>query len=197
MIPDYVLSSEAVPSEIYGAKAKVTSPTVDFEDGGIALNDPSEGLLYQEWAGRIVCNEIVLNSPTVADTVIYSGAEISEMSFTFDQNMRPAAAFVDQGTMALLWYDTSLASEVVTYISGSSPRIVLDDKRAYFLADSDIILFYLKGNQLLMRLQRDRFLNVYTLTSVPDYSRLVTAGMGTHYRMQITNRVTVYGSQYK
>lgn len=185
MIPEYVLSSEVVKGTIVGAKRGTTVADVDYEDGGIALNDPSEGFFYQVWTCTIdEGRDIVVSAPSVADTIVYTGSRISEVSLTFDQNMRVAVAFIEDGLMKLLWYDTTIAAEVVTTFTGKNPRVLLDDKRDYFLADSDILLFYVKNRQLYMRAQRDRFMIEYML-HFPIDGRLRTVGMGRHYRVQI------------
>jgi hypothetical protein len=192
MLPNNVLSSIDMVSPILGARSKVDQlfydlnlSTVDYDDGGIGLNDPSQGLFYQEWKGEIIDNAIVLSAPVVIPTVVYIGLTgfISEISFTFDQNMRPAVAFVEEGQSKLMWFDSALGGNVVDNIPGSFPRLFLDDKRPNQNKESDIILGYVLSNNLCMRMQRDRFKIEYVLkTGVTG--RFITIGMGANLRLQ-------------
>ena len=185
MLPGGVLSSSAVYSDFVLAKQRAVTKLLDYEDGGIAINDPSEGLLYQEWRGRLIGNDIVLDAPEASPTTIYSASGISEISFTFDQNMRPAVTYVQDGAAKLRWFNTTIEDyEIITLEDSVSPRVVLDDKRTLQSALNDIIWAYIRLGQLCYRQQRDRFLIEYVLHSGPMDGLLLKMGMNAGFRMQ-------------
>ncbi len=181
MIPDNSLSSEPVPSPIIGGKANPHQ-----ENGGVGLGDASEGLLYQIWTGSQVGDNIYVEAPNTAATLVYSGANISEFSFTFDQNMRITIAFVQAGVAKIYWYDSTIEDYATTaFESGARcPKVLLDDKRASQTSVSDVLLVYINGDKLYFRQQRDRYGTRYELCSgVTDYT-LTKIGMGNNYRIQ-------------
>jgi len=188
-LPDDRLSSEPVPGYFLGARAQVFPDYIDYMDGGAALNDPSLGLNYQTWTAEIVEDivedRIMLSAPTFPAQAIYTGDDITEVSLAFDQNMQPAIAFMEAGVAKLLWYDTTVQDMVVTAIPGnvSHPRVALDDTRQFNLANSDIILAYIKDGALYYRQQRDRY-QVERQLSTGPWIALVRIGMGSTLRFQ-------------
>lgn len=184
MIPNGVLSSTPAPALITGARARAVTATVDFEDGGIALQDPSQGNQYQQWRGRLLGEDVVLDAPTVAPVTIYSAPDITEISFTFSQNMDPALAFVQADVAKLRWFDSTVGTNVITEYPGAiTPRVILDDKRATQVASSDIIFAYLRSGALYYRQQRDRFQTEYLLDTGP-HAGLVKIGFNAQLRLQ-------------
>jgi hypothetical protein len=184
MIPNNVLSTTPAPAPVTGARARAVSNTVDFEDGGIALQDPSQGSQYQQWRGRLLGEDVVLDAPTVAPVTIYSAPNITEISFTFSQNMDPALAFVQAGMAKLFWFDSVVGSNVVTeFPDAVTPRVILDDKRFTQTTNSDIIFAYLRSGALYYRQQRDRF-QVERLLDAGPYAGLVKIGFNSQLRLQ-------------
>lgn len=187
MLPDGVLSTIAISGLFLGSKQLYCSPTRDYEDGGIALNDSSEGLRYQRWRCRIYGNYVVLDAEDVTPTVIFSGAVLTECSITFDQNMNYCLAVVEGGQAKLKWYDTAAGEMVVTVLDADvvTPRVSLDDKRDTQSAISDIILAYVRLGGLYYRQQRDRFETEYLLDAGP-HTGINKIGMGNKLRMQFS-----------
>jgi hypothetical protein len=94
----------------------------------------------------------------VPEFVAFSAPGITEFSFSFDQNMRLAIAFVQDGVAKLRWFDSVPGQTVITeYPSAITPRVVLDDKRFTQTSASDIIFAYMRNGDLYYRQQRDRF----------------------------------------
>lgn len=177
MLPDNVLSSAPVVAPFQGARGLPVSALVDYEDGGIALNDTSRGLLYQRWRGRVIGDDVVLDAPEAPETVIYSEPGITQISFTFDQNMRPVLAFVRDGLPFLRWYDPTVPGVVVTPLGAgiATPRVTLDDKRPTQTGISDVVLAYKRLGKLFVRYQRDRFQIEYDpLEGMPELARIAT-----------------------
>lgn len=163
MIPGGQLSSIPIPADIIGGRGSHISNVIDYEYGGIALNDSSMGKMYQIWEGKLVGEDIILDSPNTSPEVVFNGSEITEFSFTFDQNMKPVISFVQDKIAKYRWYDSTVPDYVVTTIPGDviTPKMFLDDKRLSQEISSDIILAYVKlaldSKDLYYRLQRDRF----------------------------------------
>ena len=196
VIPEQSLSSTTIDGNFIGARARaIVSPddyiVRDWEDGGIAFNDPSEGLMYQQWHGYIAGNEIRIGPVDGTATVIHTADNLEEMSFTFDQNMRPVIAYVADGVSYLRWYDSQAAAQVVTNFGEDmkTPRVTLDDKRATQLGVSDVILAYIRNGALYYRQQRDRFGVEYHLGDTDYY--LLRIGMTDKLRLQFNLRYTL------
>jgi hypothetical protein len=185
MLPENTLSSTPIPGVFTGARYNLITITTDYEDGGIGINDASQGLLYQQWKAQLVGEEILLSAPNTPEFTAYTGTNITEISFTFDQNMRFTLAFIQAGQAKLFWYDTTVSSMVVTVLASDvvNPRLTLDDKRINQSASSDIILAYKRGTGLYYRQQRDRYTIEYLLaTGITQ--RLNKIGFSNKLRLQ-------------
>lgn len=193
MLPDNTLSTAPVISPMLYPKNLDIVGVESFDLGGIGLNDPSQGLQYQAWhAWSDIEDETgtVFLGP-IGQTVPYIQLPgVTQVSITFDQNMNPFLAFVQNGVAKFRWWDTVTSSYQVTDLPVGStfPRASLDDKRQFSLGSSDIILAYIRDSNLYYRQQRDRYENEYLL--YPDLNLYITAprlhdvGMGTNLRFQ-------------
>lgn len=165
--------------------------TNDFEMGADALADPSAGFASKMWTARIndAATQILLSAPGVSETVQITDTDITEVSLTFDQQMRPFIAYVANGAAKYRWFDPLIPGfTTTTMVAGvTNPRCCLDDKRPLGLPNSDIILAYMRADSLRMRMQRDRYAIEYTLTSVPGFE-LVQIGMNRGGRFQFQVR---------
>lgn len=160
MLPQNILSATPIESGFIGGRSLPVRDVVDYEVGGIAIQDPSKGLLYQYWRARILNNasDIVLDAEHVAPFTIISGNNITEVSLSFDRNMRPVIAYVENGTAKLNWYDTEQGRQTTTDYPGIvTPRVSHDDKRQLQSLVSDVIFAYIRDGGLYYRQQRDRF----------------------------------------
>ena len=188
MLPDDTLI-ELGNSSFLPPRNKTASATECWEIGGIALSDTSEPFAYY-WYGYVKGKAIYLHrSGAEPVTVLAFAGSVTEMSFTFDQNMRPTIAYVENGVAKLYWYDASVAKNVLTlYPNMTNPRLSLDDKRKFNIGNSDIIFAYVTDhNRLCYRLQRERYGAEHTLRI--DDSKTVIAplklfeiGMGENNR---------------
>lgn len=167
-------------------------PLVDYELGGIALSDASQGLQIQNWRIRVVSSTTVLIAPTpyTSETTLFTGTNITEISLSFDQNMRPCVAFIDSGVAKLYWYDPVAGMSVIQPIDSgiTSVFVTMDDKRSAATVGNinDILLIYNKNGSLNYRQQRERFQTERTLAllqSTLGYIR--KCGMSTGWRVQI------------
>lgn len=194
MLPNHTLSLVPIPGYYLPPDDIDPSKIKDYELGGIALQDPSQGLKVQVWEAYLEQRlgntgaDIWITSANHGPSIIFTGGNITEISFTFDQNMRYFLTYVESGQAKLYWYDAVAAGYVVTNlpVGARSPRCCLDDKRAMQVGVSDILLFYVRAdNVLCVREQRDRYLVEYVLQAgvLLDVLRV---GMTTVNRVQIS-----------
>lgn len=175
----------------------------DYQMGGIGIADASQGLQVQPWflelSGTAISNNVVISAPNTQPIILFSAPNITEVSLAFDQNMRPAVAYVSQGNPYFRWYDTTIPGYTTIALAAgiTNPRCTLDDKRLreIDLGFSDIILAYIKSNGLYFRQERDRFTVEYFLTSLsyipsPTLNKI---GMNSINRLQFQ----IFGNLYQ
>ncbi len=190
------LSTTPMPGSIIGAKSKSYAMgdgmLVDYEDGGIAINDTSEGLQYQVWKCYVVNQrDVYIKAQTTGDIhFLFTQESLQEVSLTFDANMHPCIAYEAADICRLYWYDSLIQAFKITYFGPTytSMKVLLDEKRIAMSTYSDIICTYIRSygddnSGLYMRRQRDRFAIQYLL-----YDGLVGPiyqfGMGKNWRLQ-------------
>jgi len=214
-MPDDVFSSLSIDAAFLGGRSLPVKNELDYESGGFAIQDPSRGLLCNIWRARILNDktEIVLDArassadgQSVSPFVAITGVNITEVSISFDQNMRPAIAYVEDGTPKLNWYDTTIPGQTTTSYPGIvTPRVSLDDKRMLQSQISDVIFAYIRSeggqNRIFYRQQRDRYTIEYDPTEdldpatraeyramVDESPGLIKIGMNRQLRMQFMFR---------
>jgi hypothetical protein len=186
MLPeDGQLSTTPVPSSFVDGGRMRGNLKMDLELGGIALNDPSQGLLYQMWTAEYTGGNVVVSAPSVATTLLFSRPDIESISLGFDQNMRPAIAFMQAGQAWLWWYDTNVNTQVFTQLDPGITSIACctDEKRQTQTDVSDIIVAYIRAGSLYYRQQRDRFQIEYLLYANCG-GRIIEVGMNRKLRLQ-------------
>lgn len=184
MIPNNQLSSTPIMAPYLERVNDPKAPLIDYEMGGVAVSDPSEGLLVKTWTAYVEGNDVKLKADDVTPTVLFTEIGITEISLAFDQNMRPAIAYMQGNVAKLWWYDATIpAYDTITFTGALFPKVTLDDKRPVLINSSDIILAYVKDNNLYFRAQRDRFLTEYLLKEDVN-AKLLSIGMTTNYRLK-------------
>jgi hypothetical protein len=195
MIPDDELSTVAV---ISGFAFPVKGPSsedklIAFELGGAALNDPSQGLAVKLWTAKLEIDRetgvgsVYVEAAGVAKTLLFSGVGIDEVDACFDQNMNPFVAYMQNGQGRFYWYNPVVGGMDDTDLPTGcyDLRCSLDDKRPFNIAESDIVLSYIRAGNLCMRYQRDRFTVEHILRDDLGPSvRLVSMAMNRGSRMQ-------------
>lgn len=187
MIPENRLSSKPVISA-YTDSFYLGSLLKAVEWGGVALNDPSQGLLVKPWTVeyKFQSGNVVVSAADVPETVLFTRPDVSEVSLAFDRNMQPVVAFVQDGQAKLYFYDSLLPGYrfLETELGDAkNPRVTHDDKRNTQSASADVILAYVVGDSLRYRQQRDRYLIERTLMNA-GVIRLVHVGMNAKMRLQ-------------
>jgi hypothetical protein len=189
MIPLNQLSTTFLNAPFVEKSNNLNAPLIDYELGGVGLSDPSQGLKVKLWTLYLDGeNDVKITAEGVPPVTLFSRAGIRELSLAFDQNMRPFVAFVQHTEAWFWWFDTATSSTQFTQLIGAvSPRCTLDDKRAIAQNTSDIILAYVKDNNLYMRYQRDRYTIEYLLRSDIN-ATLVSVGMAKNNRLRFKMR---------
>lgn len=173
MIPQHRLSSVNFLGYYYDPDSVDPSPVLDYEMGGIDLNDPSQGLQVQVWKARLnysptsYIGGVYLSAPTVEEFLFFNQRGLTEVSLAFDQNMQPFISFMQNGQAKYYWWDPTIPGYTVASlpVGAISPKCCLDDKRKIETGTSDIILTYVNAGNLYYREQRDRFTVEYLLKS--------------------------------
>jgi len=183
-IPNNALSSEVRSAAFLSPDNQVSSLTKDYERGGVAIDDGTQGMLVRDWWAEIVGDDIVIaNSDGPQQTLSKPGT--TEVSLSFDRNMRVALAWVQGGEKYLRWFDPVANAMVETTLDAGiqNPRLCYDDKRVTQESASDVILAYIRSGNLYFRQQRDRYTVERLLGPVPA-TYLLNIGMNRGNRLQ-------------
>lgn len=184
--PEPLIVGQTATTPFLYPRSKSYPLAESWENGGVALSDPSEELTKYVWRAWTDGNAIYCQRDDLDEIhTLFHAPNITEIDLTFDQNMRPCFAFVSNGVAKLYWYNTLIANyDVTDFVGVKNPRVSLDDKRRFNVANSDIIFAYIKDNQLCYRQQRDRFGVEYVLKTyqVTHQKMLWRIGMGTKNR---------------
>ncbi|HEY8354433.1 MAG TPA: phage tail protein [Methylophilaceae bacterium] len=137
----------------------------DWELAGVALNDPSQGLMVKVWhafATHDLDTDVVtvwVEAPGVPATELFSGVGITEIALAFDQNMNPFVAYHQGDDAKIYWYDPTIPGMTHTTLPSGirTMRCTMDERRSAFVADSDIILAYIRDGNFCIRYQRERY----------------------------------------
>lgn len=187
MLPNGAISTVPITAPFAWPDSQRLTFVEDFEAGGVAVQDTSQGLSAYRWRCFIGQTGIHIQRDGLADQVWVTVSGVLEVALAFDQNMRPAVAWrLDNGRIYLNWYDTQIAQYVTTDFGlAKNPRLTLDDKRATQIASSDVIFAYMRDGSIYYRMQRDRYQTEYQIASGLN-SKIVlrNIGMATNWRLQ-------------
>ncbi|AXY57260.1 hypothetical protein CDG60_12205 [Acinetobacter chinensis] len=184
MLPDYKLSSAAIFSGFLVPDR--VNDLIDYEWGGQDIADTSKGLKVKVWSSAYQGGVISITDGQISHDLL-TVADVTQISFAFNRNMRPFVTYVAAGVGWLWWYDTTVLSYITTELGNAvSPQLALDDLREHQSSNSDIILAYIRDDVLYMRQQRDRFQIEYELGHAKE---LVQIGMTKNYRFAFALKV--------
>jgi hypothetical protein len=172
MMPDNVFSTETYLADFLDPHARsLKDPLIDYAKGGIALNDPSEGLNYQVWRAYVTDEGVWVRRDGIDDSqLVIAGENIDYVSLSFDQNMNPAISYRQADIVKLYWFDTVASAMVTTeYPMASVGCLVHDDVRDSRVQNgkSDILFFTVENDMIQHRRQRDRYSTLYPLANIP------------------------------
>lgn len=188
MLPGSVLSTNVHVAPLLGPRRDPREPLVDRERGGVALQNNTLGLDYQDWTATATATGVTLSAPSVAPFEAFAQTKITEVALAFDPNMNYAIAYmVDGFTPFLRWWNPL----VNNYVNLALPlgsydlRLTLDDKRPTQTTVSDVILTYLRDGSLYYRQLRDRFEDEYKLADGFMSNQTISEfGMNNIWRLQ-------------
>ncbi len=161
-LPGNVLSTVQKPAAFLTPIDRDRGLLEDWEMGGTALNDPTDGLFVQAWHLTYSDPDFTVTPEiTGLPSDIHSAAGCTDVGLAFDANMEPVLCYTQAGQAKLWWFDLQQGMQVVTdlEVTARTPRLSLDDKRPIQirLGFPDIILAYFDGDTLTHRRQRDRY----------------------------------------
>lgn len=184
MIPESRLSTTNLPSTFLAPDSLVMNANIDREQGGVDLDDGSQGLQVQNWIGFVDGDNLKVGPTAETAPTILVRPGVTTFSFTFDQNMRATLAYTQAGVAKLYWFDTNINAMTESSFAGASyPRLALDDKRALQSLVRDIIFAYIRNDNLYYRQQRDRYTIEYLL-KIGVRGRLRNIGLTQNNRLQ-------------
>lgn len=188
MLPDNTNSTIPISGPLLSPDDRKTTVYSDWELGGVALNDASQGLMVRNWRCWLE-HPIYVRLQAEGDPVthdLFEEDRIQELAFCFDQNMRWAVAYTLPDRTKLRWYDSFVAAYVTTeFPLVTSPKLAMDDKRPMHLDTSDMIFAYIRESTLYYRQQRDRFTVERALReNLFSGARIKNIGMNDRLRLQ-------------
>lgn len=178
MMSNNEISSQDIHSDFILPSRR--DPLLDYEFGGVAIGDVSQGLKAKLWTCIYEDNKIKVGYDNNFQTLL-TVQGVTALSLAFDINMRPLVTYIVNSKCHLWWYDSSAASQVTTDFGSNIqfPQLSLDDNRQPQTANADVIFAYLKNSHLYMRIQRERFQIEHKLAQA---KRLVQIGMMANLR---------------
>ncbi|MPS36039.1 MAG: hypothetical protein E2593_12185 [Stenotrophomonas sp.] len=158
---------------------------MDYEMGGIGLQNPNAGMQVKLWTLRSNGQQVTVEANDVVPVLLFERpGPITLVSLAFDQAMNPHVAFVEDGIAWLWWWDTVANAMTFTAIDGArTPRLGLDEKRSALLSIGDVVLAYMNQSNLCVRYQRERFGTEHVLAEGIG-QELVSVGSSTAGRFQ-------------
>lgn len=191
MIPENSVSDNSVHAPFSDTVRGAVEYRTDYETGGVALNDGSEGMQVKLWTLRVVNDykEVQVSAPGVPWTTLFTRANVIEQaSLAFDNNMNPFVTFVEEsGAAYMYWFDSLDSTQKFSALAGGvvDPRCCVDDRRATQVENSDIVLAYLRAGSLYVRYQRERYQTEHLMQAgLGTAARLVDVGMNRGLRFQ-------------
>lgn len=187
MLPENTYSTIPLAGLYLPPDDLVITPLVDYEDGGVGIQDASQGLMGYTWRCWLDNQlDIKLQRVGLPAITLFQQTDVTELALAFDQNMRWAVAYIHEGILKLRWYDTTASGYVTTVFAASkNPKLALDDKRVRQSSNSDIIMAYIRDNNLCYRQQRERFTveRILRANMFPN-TKLKNIGMSRNLRLQ-------------
>lgn len=126
---------------------------------------------------------VLIREDTRAEFILFSSPLAVSVSFAFDQAMQPVFAW------RMVNDDIKLAQFVVdrfvetTVTKGTRPIVAIDIVEPRDMANSDVILSYIRDTNLYARVQREAFQTEHLLKTAAGKS-IATFGRGKGFRLE-------------
>lgn len=193
MLPDFSGISSAAHAEFLAPHDVAKLALQDFARGGAAIGDASAGMNIKTWElecinhGYCAPSEVYISAPDVERFLVPElTGNITSISFCFDQNMFTCFVYTLGYRFSFLyWYNTATRDyETLALGEGlRTPILRMDDIQDDAMSSREVILSYIKGDSLCVRLQRDRYAQEYTL-ALGGYHFIRRCGMNAARRFQ-------------
>lgn len=161
MIPNNVLIATDEYVRLTEPESLKKSGLTDYERGGVAIGNVSEGLNKYDWTLTVKDKyKAMLTREGQAAIQVYEyPTRPIDVAFCFDQSMNVVLAWQDnEFNLYLRKYSSNTNTfEVIPFGSGKCPRLTLDEKRAEFISNSDVIFAYVANRSLIYRVQREGY----------------------------------------
>jgi len=198
-LPNNQASSVPVIADYISPYSRHTELLEDYEYGGIALNDGTQGLEVQVWYLWYNDDETSPNygdftvsaEDTLETAVVLNVPNVTRCGLAFNQNMDVCIAYETSDCNAqIYWWDPVPVAYTTYALPGGSKNIscCFDDHRATQTGYGDIIVGYIRAGTLYYRQERDRFLTERSLGTVGG-GVLHKVGMTRNLRLKFDVRV--------
>ena len=184
MIPGGNLwTASPVISQLLPPADEPYDPLVETVQGGVALNDGSQGRRVRPWTVQYNSPSILIGDETGAIHATLVRPNAATVSLAFDNNMQYNVAYQTSEGTRWYYFDTLTLTYVDRLFPGtSSCRCAVDDTRPEYNTNSDVILGYTRNGFLYYRQQRDRYDIEYPVGPAPN-GKLVRIGQSLLYRL--------------
>lgn len=168
----------------------------DINVGPIELNNSGGKLNSRYWVSYQKDNGDIVVRGSIdevwSEEIVLFNEEhlVREISLTFDQLGRPLILYtINISDLKLYWYNPLLGREEnIPLGQGINPKARFDLIYDPSSAVSDAMLFYVRNNEIIMRIQRDRFEIEYPTGMKGKDITILSAGMNTGNRFQVIYR---------
>lgn len=189
-MPNNVLSSQPIVGAFLAPRTVLRNTPalglLDYHMGPVALSDPTLSIAYQLWTVRGDASNIYLSAPNTPEYPVLPGQSAIWVALGFDQNGNVFIAWTANktGQSYYYWFDTTIPGYRISAVPGVVNRVFacLDDPRPAEFQTDDVMVSYVRAQQLYMRQQRDRFGVEYDLGAAPG--DIVQMGITHVLRMQ-------------
>lgn len=187
MIPGNTFTPTPIVSNFQAPYDLPYQPLTQHVLGGVAIGNASLGRQVKIWTvnyNGVSITVTPIDGPT-AFTLLASNVET--VSLAFDNNMGPVIAWKLTTGGANLYYFDTLTSQYITrfFASVLSCRVVVDDARDFYAAQSDVIFGYTLGTNMYWRQQRDRYDNQYLIGPTTKSLRKMAPNVGNRLQFQL------------
>ena len=185
MFQDNQFTSVPVLKPYLTASTLPNTDVVGYSLGPKFLQNPFDGLDYQIWRVRLINYDVSLTAPNTPEYLLYSARGITAVAISFDQNARLLLLYIIAEELFLYWHDPVVQSYRHTLLDTgvTSARITLDDVRRSQIPFSEVVIGYVKNNNLYARNQKDRY-GVPYLLQEGVAGRIIKIGMSRGLRLQ-------------
>ena len=160
--------------------------------GPVALNNSQGVLNSRYWLVTQTGNQVQIQGAEgelweVGASLFNEPLPIQQISLTFDQLGRPLVFYrVGEDTLKLCWYDPIAQESVLTNFGiGKDPTACFDFPQDTGQSFTDVLLFYVRNDQVFMRIQRDRYAIEYPCPAIQPGLKINSAGLRVDNRLQV------------